>query len=57
MTQIWGKKITGYVCEIICVSSMIRGIKGDGKIDNIPGRFCKKVLRLAQSTIGWHSRM
>jgi hypothetical protein len=46
-----GEKMTGYVYEIICASSMIHGIMGDGKIDNIPRRFCKKVLRLARSTI------
>ena len=52
-----GKKMTGSIYEIICESRMIfgieiLGIKGGWEIvDNIPGRFCKKMLTLPQSTV------
>lgn len=51
-----GEKMTGIIYEIICESRMIHGIelqriKGGWEIvDNIPGRFCKGVLRLPPST-------
>jgi hypothetical protein len=57
MTPNIGKKLTGSIYEIICESRMIHGIEIQGIkggleiVDNILGRFCKRVLRLPPSTV------
>jgi hypothetical protein len=57
MTQNMGKKFTGSIYEIISESRMVHGIEilgikgGLEIVDYILWRYCKRVLRLAPSTV------